>query len=96
MRDGAILAMQRANVKRDGVMIAQYQLLKTGQEATEIVLSGSTLWQRLRWLLWPEQFVAAIHGVQLHLIEEAKKEMAQASAAAKIAVPDKTIQVVSR
>jgi hypothetical protein len=88
MRDGAILAMQRANVKRDGVMIAQHQLLRSTQEATEIVLAGSTLWQRMRWLLWPEQYVAAVHAVALHLIDEAKAEMADTAAKAKIVKPE--------
>lgn len=96
MRDGQILAMQHQSARRDSLMFAQFEFLKTRQEAFEMVLKVSTIWQRLRWAFDPIQILTVVDAVQMQLLNEAKRQMQAASKKNKILTPVKSpIQIVT-
>ena len=86
MRDAAIIEMDRRNTKRDGLILAQFEFLKTRQEAAELLLQSSGWRDRLRWALWPAGFLTSLDRVQGALLEESKAALAAASAKSKIQV----------
>lgn len=86
MRDGAIIAMQQQNAKRGGLLLAQFEYLKTRQEALEVAEMSVSRWTRVLWFVQPARKWAFIDALQAELIEQSKAEMAQASAKAKIQI----------
>lgn len=86
MRDGAIMEMQRKNTHRDGVILAQFEFLKTRQEAMENAMVLSTWQQRLRWFFKPRALLAVVDAIQLELIRDAQRDMAEQTAKKKIEV----------
>lgn len=84
MRDGAIIDMQRKNAQRDGLILAQFQFLKTRQEAFELALLNASWKDRVRWAIWPEQLLDSVERIQGELIEKAKSEMAAQKVKAQI------------
>lgn len=86
MRDAHIMAMQEANSRRNGLVLAQFEFLKTRQEAFELVLRVSTWRDRLKWALAPAFLLAAVDAAQQVLLEKARHDLEAASAKARIAV----------
>lgn len=79
MRDQTVIRMQQGNAKRSALLLAQFEFLKTRQEAFERVAAASTVLQRLAWALWPAEFIAAADRVQLKLLQESRRKMAEAA-----------------
>lgn len=86
MRDATIIAEMRNNAKRGGLLLAQFEYLKTRQEAGEVLLASSTWKDRLRWAIWPVLFLQALEGVQNHLLEQSRKALDESAAKAKIQI----------
>ena len=86
MRDSAIIDMQRESAARDGLILRQFNFLKTRQEAFERVLKVSKFTDRLRWAVFPLDFLAVVDAVQMKLLDDAHKQMAAAAAKPKIEI----------
>ena len=84
MRDGQIMAMQQrtgqAIAARDSLLLAQFEFLRTRQEAFERVLKVSTLRDRIGWALFPLDLLKVVDVVQLSLLQQAQKSLAEAAA----------------
>lgn len=72
--------MDSIRSKREGLILAQFEFLKTRQEAMERVLTVAPWYLRLSWALWPSDFLRAVDAVQMALIEQSKADMKKAAA----------------
>lgn len=79
MRDSKFLEMHRANAMRNGLLLGQFEFLKTRQEAFEGVLLRASLKDRVVFLLWPETLIAAVDGIQAYLLQESKRKLDEAA-----------------
>lgn len=80
MRDGKIFQMHAANAKRNALILGQFELMITWQEALEYVLKASSLRARLRWLIWPADFIKTVHAVQLQRLNQLQQQREAAAA----------------
>lgn len=86
MRNSQVVAMQQVNVRRDAILMRQFQFLKTRQEAFEQVLRCSNFKQRLRWLVWPGTLFPVVDAVQVKLVQAEQAQMEAAAAKPQIQV----------
>lgn len=86
MRDGAIVGMQQANARRSALLLGQFEFLQTRQEAFERVISVSKWHDRVRWIFQPDLMLRVVDAVQLNLIEQGKKKLAEAASKPQIKV----------
>lgn len=86
MRDATIMAMQAKATMRDGLLLAQFEFLKTRQHAAELIFKRSRWIDRLRWALKPAEFLHEVDQEQQRMLQEADRKMAEAKAKAKIQV----------
>jgi hypothetical protein len=78
MRDEAIVAMHKQSGRRELLIFKQFEFLQTRQEAAERIIKASTIWDRLGFILWPERFFEVVDAMQLSLLQEGQKKMAEA------------------
>ena len=86
MRDATVLEMHHANAKRDALLYRQFEFLRTRQEAAERVLRVSKFWYRVKWVIWPTNFIQVVDAVQRVLLDQAAKDMREAAAKPNIQV----------
>lgn len=83
MRESEIRIMQQQNAARSGLILSQFQFLKTRQQAFEMVFKASSLFDRVLWLFRPFSFVEAVDAVHLSLLKEEKARVDAAVEKAK-------------
>lgn len=92
MRDATILGMQQKAARRTGLLLAQFEVLKIRQDATDLLKQSSSLKDRIIWLLWPAVWFKARKGVEEQLLSMARAKMSAAAAKEKIQiVPANTV-----
>lgn len=79
--------LHQATARREGLILAQLELLKTRQEAIEVALRGSGLADRLRWAIDPNKLMARVDTIQQGLIDQSKKDLDAAIARQRIVTP---------
>jgi len=80
------MQMHRANTKRDALLFSQFEFLKTRQEAAEMLFLHSTIWNRLTWLINPARFKRFVDMMQASLMQNARREMAEAAEKPRIEI----------
>jgi hypothetical protein len=83
MRDERIMAMDAVRSQREGLLLAQFEFLKTRQEAFEMVLVAAPWYIRFAWALWPVDLLRAVDARQTILIEKAEADMQRVRDTAK-------------
>ena len=86
MRDSQAYQMHEANARRIGLLLRQFEFIQTRQEAFERVINVSGFLDRLRWMMWPSDFWKVVDAVQINLLNDRKRKMAEAAAKPKIEV----------
>lgn len=64
-----MLAMHKANAKRNGLLLGQFTFMRTRQDAYDAAIKESTLRQRVTWLLWPAEFILNVDDRHLALLQ---------------------------
>ncbi len=90
MRDITIQAelhrMNEASGRRAAMLLGQYEVVMTWQQAVESLLKVSSVWDRIKWLYNPAHFVEVVQSIQINLIEQHRKDLAEAAKKPKIEV----------
>ncbi|MEK7092890.1 MAG: hypothetical protein AAB927_00225 [Patescibacteria group bacterium] len=76
--------MHQANAKRSALLLGQFEFLQTRLEAAERVVKVSGLWDRIKWLVFPLQFLRVVDAVQINLMNQHKAAIEAESRKAKI------------
>jgi hypothetical protein len=97
MRDGEIIANVKTLNRKIAMLYKQNVFSECRMRALESVMTSSSLWQRLTWLLSPSLYIKLVDTVQFKLMQDHDEELRrQATEAAKpkIVAPTPAQQVV--
>lgn len=86
MRDGVTLHLHEQTARRQGLMLRQLEFLMLRQQAYEVVLSGSSLFQRVRWVFLPGRLIATVEALHTRMLQESQKDLDKAQARARLKV----------
>jgi hypothetical protein len=87
MRDAQIIQMHQRQGRREGLILAQLEYLKTRQEAMERVEQVTPWYMRVWFAFFPRRRWQTIEAVQDALLDQSRAELSEAAAKAKVAVP---------
>lgn len=80
----AMQNMNEASARRAGLLLEHYEVVVTWQQAFESVMSMSTPWNRIKWAVFPAQFIRILQSVQMALIQKHRAELEEAANRPKI------------